>query len=74
MPGSWGWYCRELPGGIGVFEAIAIALLGNVLQPGILLGAIGMYRLITILVTVLGAGIGWLMQWLEPDSQPLEQP
>ncbi len=53
------------PGGIGVFEAIAIALLGGLLSPGVLLGAIGFYRLISILSEVIGAGLGWLMQSLQ---------
>lgn len=50
------------PGGLGVFEAIAIALLGKLLPPGLLLGAIASYRLITIAAEVIGVGLGWLVK------------
>jgi hypothetical protein len=48
------------PGGLGVFEAVAIALLGQVLSPSILLSAAALYRLVSILAEALGAGLAWL--------------
>ncbi|NER39567.1 MAG: UPF0104 family protein [Oscillatoria sp. SIO1A7] len=48
------------PGGIGVFEATAIALLDNHFSTGVLLGAIAFYRLISILAEVVGAGLALL--------------
>jgi hypothetical protein len=47
------------PGGMGVFEATAIALLGQHNFPiGILLTTIALFRTISILAEVVGAGIG----------------
>ena len=48
------------PGGIGVFEATAIALLDNHFSAEVLLGAIAFYRLISILAEVAGAGLALL--------------
>ena len=53
MPGA--------PGGLGVFEATAINLLNGLLTPGILLGAVGLYSLINILTSIVGASVGWLI-------------
>lgn len=50
------------PGGIGVFEATAIALLSAVLSPGIVLSAVAVYRLISILAEAIGAGIAWIWE------------
>lgn len=50
------------PGGIGVFEATAIALLSPVLSPGIVLSAVAVYRLISILAEAIGAGIAWIWE------------
>lgn len=50
------------PGGIGVFEATAIALLSPVLSPGIVLSAVALYRLISILAEVMGAGFVWVWE------------
>lgn len=50
------------PGGIGVFEATAIALLSPVLSPGIVLSAVAVYRLISILAEVMGAGLVWIWE------------
>lgn len=50
------------PGGIGVFEATAIALLSSVLSPGILLSAVAVYRLISILAEAIGAGLAWIWE------------
>lgn len=50
------------PGGIGVFEATAIALLGQstTLSTGILLSAVALYRLVSTLAEAIGAGVAWL--------------
>ena len=48
------------PGGIGVFEAVAIALLGNQLPSGLLISSVALYRLISTLAEALGAGLIWL--------------
>jgi uncharacterized membrane protein YbhN (UPF0104 family) len=48
------------PGGLGVFETAAIALLGPVLSPAILLSAAALYRLISVLAEATGAGLAWL--------------
>ncbi len=48
------------PGGVGVFEATAIALLHPLLSPAVLLGGIALYRLISILAEAAGAGLAWL--------------
>ena len=50
------------PGGIGVFEATAIALLGQstTLSPGLILSAVALYRLVSTLAEAIGAGVAWL--------------
>ncbi len=48
------------PGGLGIFEATAIALLGQYYSPGILLSTVALYRLISVLAETLGAGLVWL--------------
>ncbi len=48
------------PGGIGVFEATAIALLGALFSPGLILSVVALYRLISILAEVIGAGFVWV--------------
>ncbi|MEO0869689.1 MAG: UPF0104 family protein, partial [Cyanobacteria bacterium J06642_11] len=48
------------PGGIGVFEAVAIALLGNQIPSGLLISSVALYRLISTLAEALGAGLIWL--------------
>ncbi len=48
------------PGGLGVFEATAIALLEQRLSPGLLISAIALYRLVSILAESAGAGLAWL--------------
>ncbi len=47
------------PGGIGVFEATALALLDGSTPPGILLGAVAFYRLVSTLAEALAAAIAW---------------
>lgn len=48
------------PGGAGVFEVIAIALLSSRFAPAQLLSAVALYRLISILAEAAGAGLAWL--------------
>lgn len=48
------------PGGIGVFEATAIALLDQTISPAVLLSVVALYRLISILAEAAGAGLAWL--------------
>ncbi|MBF2000558.1 MAG: flippase-like domain-containing protein [Synechococcales cyanobacterium M58_A2018_015] len=48
------------PGGIGVFEATAIALLRSSFAPGIILGSVALYRVVSTLAEVLGAGLAWI--------------
>lgn len=45
------------PGGMGVFEATAIALLSDRYSTGIILGAVALYRIISILADVSGAAL-----------------
>jgi len=48
------------PGGLGVFEATAIALLDRRFSPGLIVSAVAFYRLISILAEAIGAGLAWL--------------
>lgn len=48
------------PGGLGVFEATAIALLQQHLSPGLVISAIALYRLVSIFAESAGAGLAWL--------------
>lgn len=48
------------PGGIGVFEATALALLEQRFSPGLIISAIALYRLVSILAEAAGAGLAWL--------------
>ena len=59
------------PGGIGVFEAVAIALLGNQLPSGLLISSVALYRLISTLAEALGAGLIWLEDRIADLMQPV---
>ncbi|MEB3181472.1 MAG: lysylphosphatidylglycerol synthase domain-containing protein [Nostocaceae cyanobacterium] len=48
------------PGGIGVFEATALALLQARFSPAIIISAIAVYRLISIIAETAGAALAWL--------------
>jgi hypothetical protein len=48
------------PGGIGVFEAIAIALLNRPFSTGLVLSVVALYRFISILAETTGAGLAWV--------------
>lgn len=50
------------PGGIGVFEATAIALLSGQLPTGVILSSIAFYRLLSTLAEVIGAALAWLSE------------
>ena len=52
------------PGGLGVFEATAIALLDQHFSAGLIISAIALYRLISILAEMAGAGLAWLDEHL----------
>ena len=48
------------PGGVGVFEGTAIALLNQSFPTGVLLSIVALFRFISILSEVTGAGLAWL--------------
>jgi glycosyltransferase 2 family protein len=48
------------PGGVGVFETTAIALLGNTHSLGLLLGIVAVYRLVSVLAEAIAAGLSYL--------------
>jgi glycosyltransferase 2 family protein len=48
------------PGGLGVFEVTAIALLQNSFSVGAVISAIALYRFISITAEAAGAGLAWL--------------
>ena len=50
------------PGGVGVFEATALALLEQKFAPAIVLSAVAFYRLISVLAETFAAGLAWLKQ------------
>ncbi|HIK46379.1 MAG TPA: UPF0104 family protein [Leptolyngbyaceae cyanobacterium M65_K2018_010] len=52
------------PGGLGVFEAIAVTLLEGMLSAGVVLSAVALYRLVSTLAEALGAGLAWLVERL----------
>ncbi len=66
IPNLFGAFCLAFvvglvvpgaPGGMGVFEATAIALLDDRYSTGIILGAVALYRIISILADVSGAAL-----------------
>ncbi|HBQ97175.1 MAG: UPF0104 family protein [Roseofilum sp. Belize BBD 4] len=50
------------PGGLGVFEATAIALLDGVYPSAIILSGVALYRVISVLSEAIGALLAWLYQ------------
>jgi uncharacterized membrane protein YbhN (UPF0104 family) len=48
------------PGGLGVFEATALALLIQSFPASLILGSVGLYRIISILAEVMGAGAAYV--------------
>jgi len=57
------------PGGMGVFEATAIALLSDRFSTGIILSAVALYRIISILADVSGAFLAKLDRKRDRRSQ-----
>ncbi|MGB3514126.1 MAG: YbhN family protein [Microcoleaceae cyanobacterium] len=55
------------PGGIGIFEATALALLDTKFSPGVVLSAVAIYRLISVLAETVGAGFAWFDERLLND-------
>lgn len=55
------------PGGIGVFEATVISLLGHEFPSGLLLGVVTLYRLVSVASEALGASLGWLDQQIDKN-------
>ncbi|MBW4569138.1 MAG: YbhN family protein [Tolypothrix carrinoi HA7290-LM1] len=55
-----GFVVPGAPGGLGVFEATAIALLQNRFPAAIVISAIALYRLISIIAETAGAALAWL--------------
>lgn len=56
------------PGGIGVFETVAIALLNGLFSPAIILGSVACYRLVSTLAEVAGAAGISLFRRLQPTG------
>lgn len=76
---SWllGFITPGAAGGIGIFEVTIISLLNNAstlpaaqsLSPGIILGAVALYRLLGTLAEAIGAGLAWLYERLRRISR-----
>ncbi|HEY9828473.1 MAG TPA: hypothetical protein V6D19_23790 [Stenomitos sp.] len=49
------------PGGLGVFETSALHVLNGDLSPSLLLGCVTVYRLVTIVAELIGAGAAYLV-------------
>lgn len=58
------------PGGLGVFETIAILLLQYHFPAALVISAIALYRLISILAETAGAAIAWLHQRINHKKIP----
>jgi len=52
------------PGGLGVFEATALALLAQSFSPSVVISAIALYRLVSILAEAATAVLAWLDEHL----------
>lgn len=53
-----------VPGGIGIFEATMIALLGSLFPPSTLIAVVAFYRLVSVSSEAIGSILGWLDQKL----------
>ncbi len=51
-----------IPGGVGLFEFITLALLHGVLPDSVILGSVVLYRLINTLTEAIAASLGWLLR------------
>jgi glycosyltransferase 2 family protein len=56
------------PGGLGVFESSALQVLQGSLSPSLLLGCVTVYRLVTIVAELIGAGAAYLIN--EGPTEP----
>jgi glycosyltransferase 2 family protein len=63
-----GFVVPGAPGGLGVFEATAIALLQSHFPAALVISAIALYRLISIIAETAGAGLAWLDERLSASS------
>jgi glycosyltransferase 2 family protein len=54
-----------LPGGIGLFEAVILALLSNQLSTGELLVIVALYRVVNTLAEAIGAALAWRIENVE---------
>lgn len=50
------------PGGLGVFEASVLNVLGDYLTPALLLGSVALYRFVNISAEAIGAGVAFLVR------------
>ena len=57
------------PGGMGVFEATAIALLSDRYSTGIILSSVALYRIISIVADVSGAALAKIDRWRDRHSK-----
>jgi len=57
------------PGGLGVFEATAIALLDQQLPTGLILTGVALFRLVSILAEISAAGLAILSERMEKTSK-----
>jgi hypothetical protein len=65
-----GFVVPGAPGGVGVFETTAIALLQPSFKPGLLLSVVALYRLISVIAEVMGVGFVWSFeQWGSLDKR-----
>jgi uncharacterized membrane protein YbhN (UPF0104 family) len=56
-------------GGVGVFEATAIGLLDGIVDSGVVIGAVALYRAIALLTEALGAALGVaIARWAMPSA------
>jgi glycosyltransferase 2 family protein len=55
-----GFVVPGAPGGLGVFEATAIALLQHHFPAALVISAIALYRLVSIIAETAGAALAWL--------------
>jgi uncharacterized membrane protein YbhN (UPF0104 family) len=55
------------PGGLGVFEATIMILLGTTINPALLISTIAIFRIVNTIAELLGAGIGVAIEELAPS-------
>jgi len=58
-----GMIAPGFPGGLGVFESIAFALLSPIFPGEVALSAVAIYRLTNTLAETAGAGLCWVDEW-----------